>query len=185
LTNPYSAPGTIFSESGSNNDSYDPRIFSLQGRIGRLRYLAYGAAGALVGGIVMAIILIAAKSLFGLAVDGAAFKSLIYILYIPIVAFTVAMAKRRLNDLGHTGWLAVLALVPLVNVIIGLYLTFGRGMQGPNKYGLPPAKNTTLVIIGGLLLPIVAVIGIVAAVAIPAYQTYVQRAHAVQHANQL
>ena len=49
-----------------------------------------------------------------------------------------------------------------------------------NKYGLPPAPNSVLVVIGSLAMPLVAVLGIVAAIAIPAYQDYVQRAEAAE-----
>ncbi|HEU4590743.1 MAG TPA: hypothetical protein VFS13_07530 [Steroidobacteraceae bacterium] len=53
---------------------------------------------------------------------------------------------------------------------------FKRGSAGPNQYGAPPLPNTTGVKILGLLLPIVFVIGIVAAIAIPAYADYLRRA---------
>ena len=38
--NPYSAPDAELG--GGDSDTYDPSIFSFAGRIGRLRYLAYG-----------------------------------------------------------------------------------------------------------------------------------------------
>jgi len=50
------------------------------------------------------------------------------------------------------------------------------GTDGPNRFGAPPPPNTTGTIVLALILPLVFVVGIVAAVAIPAYQTYAQRA---------
>ncbi|HCY64883.1 MAG TPA: hypothetical protein DHV59_19100 [Oxalobacteraceae bacterium] len=72
-------------------------------------------------------------------------------------------------------------LVPLVNLILALYMIFGAGTPAENRFGPRPAKNSRAVVICGLLLPaLIAVIGILAAIAIPAYQDYVVRAKAAQ-----
>jgi len=39
--NPYSAPDAQLSVSVLSNETYEPRIFAWNGRIGRLRYIAY------------------------------------------------------------------------------------------------------------------------------------------------
>ena len=105
-------------------------------------------------------------------------------IYVPVFGTSLIITKRRLNDLNHSGWWSLLLFVPFVNIIVGLYLTFGSGTDGPNDYGLPPAKNSPLLLIGGLLLPIVF-IGILAAVALPAYQKYLMRAEAAKLQQQI
>ncbi|MDT8447048.1 MAG: DUF805 domain-containing protein [bacterium] len=48
------------------------------------------------------------------------------------------MAIKRFHDLGNSGWLALLILVPVINFFVYLYLLFARGMYGENAYGPDP-----------------------------------------------
>jgi uncharacterized membrane protein YhaH (DUF805 family) len=45
---------------------------------------------------------------------------------------------KRLHDLNMSGWFYWLSLIPLVNLIFGLYMLFARGTVGPNRYGPDP-----------------------------------------------
>jgi len=56
------------------------------------------------------------------------------------------------------------------------------GTQGENKYGLQPPPNSGGVIVLALLAPVLlfAYIGIIASMAIPAYQQYVEKAQQMQ-----
>jgi hypothetical protein len=40
MSNPYAAPDAVLSDV-AEDETYEPQIFSVNGRIGRLRYLAY------------------------------------------------------------------------------------------------------------------------------------------------
>jgi hypothetical protein len=71
-----------------------------------------------------------------------------------------------------SGWTVLLTLIPFVALI----WVFKRGSEGTNSYGAPPPPNTLGVKILGLLLPVLAVVGILAAIAIPAYVEYTRRA---------
>ena len=179
LNNPYATPGSVLSEPVADNVTYKPKLFAIQGRIGRLRYLSYTFATTLILSFVLGILVATLFPLVGMpgSAGGMICMGLIYIslLLIPLI-----ITKRRLNDLDHAGWWALLMVVPFVNLLMGLYLTFGAGTKGSNRYGLPPAKNSTLVVIGAMGLPVVAVIGMLAAIAIPAYQQYQLRAKAAQ-----
>ncbi len=162
----------------SNDATYVPSVFSIEGRIGRLRYLAYTffsmSVLMFVIGIVAAIAVPTLAPTGGLGIMG---SILMIVFYLPVIVVSLIIAKRRLNDLNQSGWLSLLLIVPLVNFFFGLYLLFAGGTQGTNNYGLRPSKNSTLVILG-LLLPVV-IIAVLAAVAIPAYQKYSARAKAV------
>ncbi len=59
---------------------------------------------------------------------------------------------------------------------LGLVWVFKSGSRGTNNYGAPPPPNTTGVKILGFLLPAVFIIGMLAAIAIPAYVDYQKRA---------
>ena len=177
MNNPYSAPNAVLSEPVSDDETYEPALFSLHGRIGRLRYLAYSFVAMIVMSFFIGIAAAVAIPQFaGKNEPGAGLMLVMFLLYIPIIAVGLIMVKRRLNDLDHSGWFSLLMIVPFLNFIFGLYLMFGSGSPGTNSYGPRPAKNSWLMVIGGLILPIIAIIGILAAVAIPSYQKYVERA---------
>jgi hypothetical protein len=85
-------------------------------------------------------------------------------------------AIQRCHDCDKSGWLVLLMLVPLLNMFFALYLTFMPGTDGPNRFGARPVPNSAGAIILACLFPLI-VIGILAAVAIPAYNQYSARAH--------
>lgn len=172
MSNPYSAPNASFSDADyAVTETYEPRVFAWRGRIGRLRYLAYGVGLNLVFGLLLGVIVAVATGL-----NGKPSVMLSLISYVPLLIVAVCMAKRRLEDLDKNGWMAVLMLVPLANFFLGLYLLFGAGTPGPNRFGPAPSKNSRWVVFGACVVPLVAILGIVAAVAIPAYQDYQHKA---------
>ena len=180
--NPYESPKSVTSTSSS--DTYQPKFFAVNGRIGRLRYFAYATVASFVTifvlGILAAILIPALAS--GGMTDSIA-TLFVLILYIPLIIISVVFMKRRLNDLDKSGWWQLLYLVPIVNILFALYLLFWPGTKGSNNYGLQPAKNSLLLVMGGIVLP-VFLVGILAAIAIPAYQDYVERAQQVMESQQ-
>ena len=67
-------------------------------------------------------------------------------------------------------------IVPLLN----LMFFFIPGTKGTNRYGAPPPPNTLAVKILAWLMLVFFVVGIAAAIALPAYSDYAKRARAVQ-----
>jgi len=61
-----------------------------------------------------------------------------------IVAFAALspITVKRLHDVDKPGWYYLLFLVPLANLILGLYLLFKKGTQGTNKFGPDPLSST-------------------------------------------
>lgn len=157
-TNPYAAPRSTLTDEGAQ---YEPvKVFSISGRIGRARYITYGVGmyllfGAL-GGI-LGVFIGPAGSVIGI---GAAL----------VIGYTLTM--QRCHDFNTTGWLALLIFVPLANLVFWII----PGTDGPNRFGRPTPPNSVLTLILVWLLPAIAVIGIVAAIALPAYQQYLKRA---------
>lgn len=162
-SNRYAAPRAAVSDIEGTQEYQEVRMWSASGRIGRLRYLAYTTGGGLLAGCV-AVVLGGALGGFGMI--------LALLVYIAAIVFSVMIAIQRSHDMDWTGWTVLLTLIPLV----GLIWVFKPGSEGVNAYGAPPPPNTTGVKILGLLLPIVFVVGILAAIAIPAYVEYTRRA---------
>jgi hypothetical protein len=91
--------------------------------------------------------------------------------------FVIMAACQRVHDIDWSAWSLFLMLVPVVNFVVGLIWLFKAGTDGANRFGPPPTPNNWGVRILGCIAPL-AFIGIMAAVAIPAYQGYVLKAKA-------
>jgi uncharacterized membrane protein YhaH (DUF805 family) len=51
---------------------------------------------------------------------------------------SLAVAVRRLHDTGRSGWMLLLALIPLVGAIILIVFAVSDSAKGSNKYGASP-----------------------------------------------
>ncbi|MBR7216129.1 DUF805 domain-containing protein [Pseudomonas sp. B2021] len=123
------------------------KVFTIHGRIGRLRYLAWTLALTVAMLVAAGII-----STVGFAVATASPTIAIIIgsllgfaLFVALVVVSVQIGVQRLHDLGWSGWLYLLNLVPLVNSVFPLLLLVLPGNTGANQYGAPPPRNSTAV----------------------------------------
>jgi len=88
-------------------------------------------------GIVAAVI----DNVVGTAIDGVGY-GLFYILYMLAVLIPgLAVAVRRLHDTGKSGWMLLVALIPLVGAIWLLVLMVTEGTPGENQYGSNPKES--------------------------------------------
>ena len=160
------------------NNSVNDSVLNAAGRFSRFSYLGWNGLLLLVMmllGIIVAIAL--PSSAPDTNQDMPVFAMIILgILYIALIYFSFIFAVRRLHDRNHSGWLSLLMLVPLVNIAMALYLTFAKGDAYANQFGLPRVTRTWEKVLGWIYV-LIFPIGILAAIAIPAYQDYVQRAH--------
>ncbi len=149
--------------------------FSPKGRFGRIDYLAY----AVLLGIVMAVFGAGVGAL--ITASGAVSDSMLtvgiinFLITLPLSVIGILFMIRRLHDLNWSGWVAITYFIPLVNLVMFLILVFMRGTPEANKYGPPRQPPSKLKTIVALILPaisILAIAGILAAVAIPAYQDF-------------
>lgn len=165
--NPYSAPGAELG--GGQSELYMPSIFSFNGRIGRLRYMAYGIGSYLLLMMVM-IPVVGTSALTGGEEAMSTFAMIAMgIIYIAMLVAGVAFAKRRLNDLNRSGWWILLSIVPLVNLLFTIYVIFFPGTESDNDFGAAPAANSLGVQILGWMMPVLFVLGITAAVVMPQF----------------
>lgn len=162
VSNPYSAPKVnIQAPLASDGEPHEVRIFAIAGRIGRVRYIGYT--------IGLSFLIMFAGSILGALTFGIG----LVIAYIALLVMQIMLTIQRCHDFNTSGWLAILALIPLV----GLIFWFIPGTDGPNNFGNKTAPNSTATTVLACIVPIV-IIGVLAAVAIPAYQGYVERAKA-------
>jgi uncharacterized membrane protein YhaH (DUF805 family) len=169
-TNPYQTPeGQLTTD---DNAFGEVKFFSPSSRINRLRYWAHSAIFSITALIVFAII--GALAFF---VSSTLAIVLGVIAYIAIIAFSFILIIQRLHDLNKTGWMSLLALVPLANIYLIILLVFYKGTDGRNNFGLQTPPNKTWHWVLAFVVPAFAIgLGILAAIAIPAYQSYMQAA---------
>lgn len=134
-----------------------PRLLSLRGRLGRAHYIAYS-----LGAIVVALLFMYLFALMML-LSGSVGRMLYIVVSVLVfycllpVLFTVLTIKRA-HDFNVGGWLALLLLVPVVN----LMFWFIPGTRDANRYGPVPAEPAGGVKLVAVLLPLLLVGGFLA-----------------------
>lgn len=129
------------------------KVFSAQGRIGRLRYLAWTLV--LMAAIV-AVTAVCAAILTRSLVGGGL---LIAIAGIGFLIVSVQIAVQRLHDVGWSGWLLLINIVPFVGSLFPFLIMVIPGNSGANQYGAPQPPNTKAVkILASLWLAIIAIL---------------------------
>lgn len=176
--NPYQPPRANVEDVRPRVEQYQPvRFWSTKGRVSRLQYLGY-----LMGGYLL--VLLSAAILGGILGAAGAVKAapLAFILpIIPYTLFSIIMLIQRSHDMGWSGWSALLAFIPFAAFL----WVFKAGTPGENRFGAPPPPNTTKVKLLALTMPVIGLVGILAAIALPAYKGYTDRAKAAQFQQQL
>lgn len=131
------------------SEAYHP--LSSKGRFNRMSYLGW----LMLTGFVFIILLMIAISVLGIGssilagaqqgdmasvvsalTSGAGLITLLAFIVIGVY-ITVVVNVRRLHDLDKSGWLVLLAFIPLVNLLFFLYVTLMPGTLGVNRFGAP------------------------------------------------
>jgi len=152
-TSPYAPPHPPVGE--VNTTFSELKVFSVQGRIGRLRYLAWSLAALLIMG--------GAAGTLGLGLlagDNMVLAAIVCV--VGLLAYfyvNITISVQRLHDLGWSGWLWFLNLVPIVGGLFPIALAVIPGNPGANRYGAPQPPNSTAVkVLAGLWLVVIAVV---------------------------
>ncbi len=67
------------------------------------------------------------------------------VLVIAMMVVAIQISVKRLHDIGWSGWLLLITLIPLVGNIFQLLITVMPGTKGSNLYGAAPPENSTAV----------------------------------------
>tara|TARA_B100000073_G_scaffold34384_1_gene26012 strand:- start:47 stop:463 length:417 start_codon:yes stop_codon:yes gene_type:complete len=108
--------------------------FKLSGRASRSEYWYWVLGGfifqmvMLVGSIVLAI------------VEIPVLPALMILAPILLVPGSITLVVRRLHDVGMSGWMWFVALVPVVGALYLIYLFVQEGDAGENAYGAVPTN---------------------------------------------
>jgi len=118
------------------------------GRLGRVRYFVLRSAVLVVFGLVF----IGLSLLTGLLPVGwSMFMGLLIVLVVlSALVFYTLPAVQRAHDFNASGWLSLLSLIPLVNLLFW----FTPGTAGVNRHGDAPPANSRSLIVSAVLLPL-------------------------------
>lgn len=142
---PYAPPRAMVGDSFPEFATLKP--FSVEGRIGRLRFLAWTMVLSLVTLPIVGVFaliglgLVSGDSTTGLIIGGI----FAFFLFLAFLIISILFTVQRLHDIGWSGWLWLLNLVPFVGSFFPLVITVIPGNTGANRYGPPPPPNSTAV----------------------------------------
>jgi len=103
---------------------------NFNGRATRPEYWYFFLANFLVGFII---------GIIAAVIPAAMYVSYLYSLVVLVPS--IAVAVRRLHDIGKSGWFILVALIPIAGAIWLIVMLATEGQNGPNEYG-PDPRNT-------------------------------------------
>ena len=165
MPNPYSTPESNLQRDLNNGQNDTSSPFSASGRFSRYSFLAWN----FVLNIVVMIIVFAVLAIMGAASDlmtmtdpnqALAFYTSgagLFVLAIMLVSFVISMIFfiRRLHDIDMSGWFSLLIIVPLVNLIFGIFVLVKKGTEGANRFGASRATPGWEKVLGIISLVII------------------------------
>ncbi|MBE1291605.1 MAG: DUF805 domain-containing protein [Rhodobacteraceae bacterium] len=106
-------------------------IFTFSGRRNRKSYIIYTLTIFILMLVVSAIIVALSAATGGLGI-------VLFVLVLPLMISSWAVASQRCRDFGWTGWAVLLGLIPYAGLIFYIALMVVPGTQGENRYGPDP-----------------------------------------------
>jgi uncharacterized membrane protein YhaH (DUF805 family) len=88
--------------------------------------------------LALVLLNIAASILDAVLLSVGVFLSISLLAMLATLVPAIAVATRRLHDVGRSGWWQLVVFVPLVGWIIALVWFARAGDPGPNRFGPPP-----------------------------------------------
>lgn len=113
-------------------------ILTGAGRVGRLHYFGVSVAVTLVFWLGM-YASIDVDELTG----EVQVSPLLIVVSLASVWFSATNVLRRLHDCGHSGWMLLVSLIPIIGPLLWIYLLFAPGDPVRNMYGPPPGSAAT------------------------------------------
>ena len=108
--------------------------FTMSGRASRSEYWFW-----ILGGVVFQIIMVVGAIILGI-MDIPILPGLMALAPFLLVPASITVTVRRLHDIGMSGWMWFVALVPIIGAIYLIYLFVQEGDMGENAYGAVPTN---------------------------------------------
>lgn len=103
------------------------------GRFSRRAYLAWNLLLGIIFMLIAVVVALLTPGAQNSLTEGAVSTPLMiifFIMYAIAIYYSVIFLIRRLHDRDHSGWLALLILVPVLNILFALYVLFAPGNSG-------------------------------------------------------
>ena len=153
--NKYFPRSPVFQWSTPNDASFKTAFkdnyFNFTGRLNRWPYIARNILLSSIVSFIFGILFIPAQILFWPILFGLGYHDVgaglifvglcglaLLVIGIFFMLCYISLYVKRCHDLGHSGWMVLLMLIPLINFCLILYLFFAKGTRGPNEYGEDP-----------------------------------------------
>ena len=108
--------------------------FSLSGRVSRSEYWFW-----VLGGIIFQLTMVIGSIVLAV-MEVPVLPGLMILAPILLVPGSITLVVRRLHDVGMSGWMWFVALVPVIGAIYLIYLFVQEGDFGENAYGAVPTN---------------------------------------------
>ena len=110
-------------------DIVTKKYFCFEGRAGRAEFWQFFLVNFIVG-IILSVIQQMAPKVGGI---------LFLIYWLALLCPTLGCTARRFHDIGKSGWMQLLGLIPFVGGLIVLIMCIPEGDKEANAYGEPVA----------------------------------------------
>ena len=115
----------------ANGTSFLRKYVSFSGRISRSEYWVLKL---LILPMMASILLCGVVMMWSKTGNDAGMLVLTVIIFICFIYFNIVADVRRLHDIGESGWLVLLELVPLANIVIAAFLFFKGSQSAGNQH---------------------------------------------------
>jgi uncharacterized membrane protein YhaH (DUF805 family) len=92
--------------------------------------------------MIFAIVAVVLDNILGTAIEGVGYGPIYGLYVLAVLVPGLAVAVRRLHDVGKSGWMFLIVLIPLIGAIWLLVLGFTDSQPGTNKWGPNPKEIT-------------------------------------------
>ena len=109
------------------------RYFDFSGRSRRKEYWMF-----VLFNVIFAIVAMVLDNVLGLASKELGYGPIYGLYALAMILPSLAVAARRLHDIGKSGWWQLIALIPIIGVIVLIVWYVREGDHGDNAYGPDP-----------------------------------------------
>ena len=92
--------------------------------------------------MIFTIVAMVLDNVLGIAMEGIGYGPLYGLYLLAIIIPSITVGVRRLHDIGKSGWMMLISLIPLIGGIWLLVLFVTDGNPDENEYGANPKEMT-------------------------------------------